>query len=1080
MFTLKRKNLKRKGCPKGSHYRNKYKKQFMLCGVVLLQIWILSTSAFASIADQIVPKPQIVKEKEFEINLDNSWVIVSDTSQQKYNFSAQWLKQKIEDSQSVNFAIVNFSNASTNKRIILGNPKQHDYLNSLLTEKNIGLPPVLGNEGYVLNIFNSPSQEIIIAANAPNGVFYGVQTFLQLIEENNAIKGVSIIDFPDHKMRGIHTSYLSFFGNNYPPKFSQATKDKIDRLAGLKINVLCITDEFSGKFFQSSPEYVKCFKKVAEYCRDCFIEFIPNIGSLRDIRGVPFELFEGWWIKDEKFKFEAENIAVAEKPMANLLYNGGFEIDSNGDNKPDGWTITGTASIDTSTQNEGSNSLKIESGSALINIPVDPDKHYYFTVYAKGSSPAIDIIDLDFLYNHQIDRYNGNAADWHKLGAIIKTSSAISQIRIKIKSDNDGTILVDKAKLYRIDGGLKNVIRGNNTDIEITNLSKTSTYQENVDYEITDGTTNKLFDETLNSFDIKRIVTGSIASEQQVLVSYDTVLYSLRSKYYNQPSCVSNKQLYTDYFYPAIDNVITYLSPKIINFESDEIRGFNRDSRNIKRGLTNAQLFAEWINKINSYVKQKDPNCRVMIWDDMVSPYHNGGIKDYQVRFGGSTGRIADAVEQDMIDTDVIMSVWWYGDSWLTAMASATDFFEAKGFDYFGSPWHDPENIQSWSELLVNKPGALGGLDTNWGGRPSTVPYPIPGQQFSYFADQFWNTRSQVIYFNSFEKDVDNNGIPDGWHLLNSSLPPENVINNPSFEQDLAQWKIDFGKPDIDNIIYHDGNKSVHFNSNTNNNKGVSIKTELIPIESDTDYELTIWGKGNNIIQGSRKYHKLFLAGRFYDANKKRVGFCDLAFDQGSYDWKLFRKVFHVPGNAAFYQINRLGLLGTATGEAWIDNISLYKYEPSAFFTDGKEIQGRRYANFPNCAVSVKGESEIFYSDFIQIKPNLKYVLSAHIKRYKINGKETPCFKIIWHNSDQQYLSETTKVVKNVNAEYKCFEMGTVSPQNAFYAKIYLQGQEGGDEYFWFDTVYLKVSKELKEVYDEHKTMMPPMRLRTK
>lgn len=1042
--------------------------------MLLIIIFLLAKIIFiysVAQADELIPEPQFIQYKNFDFNIDNNWVVVVDTTQQEYKFTATWLKEKLNKQNNINLSIVNPTNAPDNKRIILGNPQKDDSLAILLEEDNVKFPSYLGKEGYVLEVINFERQEIIIAANAPNGVFYGAQTFMQLIKNNNSIKGVSITDFPDHKIRGIHTSYLSFFNRNYPPNFSQATKDKIDRLASLKINVLCIADEFSGKFFQSSPEYVNCFKKVAEYCRDCFIEFIPNIGSLRDIRGVPFELFEGWWIKDEKFKFEVDNIAAAEKPMANLLYNGSFEIDSNGDNKPDGWTITGTASIDTSMQNEGSNSLKIESGSALIDIPVDPDKHYYFTVYAKGFSPAIDIIDLDLLYNHQIDRYNGNAAEWHKLGAIIKTSSGISQIRIKIKSDNDGTILVDKAKLYRIDGGLKNVIRGNNTDIEITNLSKTSTYQENVDYEITDGTTNKLFDETLNSFHIKRIVTGSIASEQEVLVSYDTVFYSLRSKYYNQPSCVSDEQLYTDYFYPAIDNVITYLSPKIINFESDEIRGFNRDSRNQKRGLTNAQLFAEWINKINSYVKQKDPNCRVMIWDDIVSPYHNGGVKDYQVSFGGSTGRIADAVEQDMIDTDVIMSVWWYGDSRLTAMASSTDFFKAKGFDYFGSPWHDPENIQSWSELLVNKPGALGGLDTNWGGRPSTAPYPIPGQQFPYFADHFWNTRSQVIYFNSFEKDADNNGIPDGWHLLSSSLPPNNIISNPSFEQDLAQWKIDFGKPDIDNIICHDGNKSVHFNSN--NNKGVSIKTELIPIEPDTDYELTIWGKGNNIIQGSRKYHKLFLAGRFYDANKKRVGFCDLAFDQGSYDWKLFRKVFHVPGNAAFYQINRLGLLGTATGEAWIDNISLHKYEPSAFSTDGKEVQGRRYAGFPNCAVSVKGESEIFYSDFIQIKPNLKYVLSAYIKRYIPDGNEEPMLKIAWYDANKQYLSEENKIVQRVGGDYKCTEIEIMSPENASYLKLYLQGQKGGSEYFWIDTIRLK---EIK-LSTGNRSLSPPKKL---
>ena len=73
-------------------------------------------------------------------------------------------------------------------------------------------------------------------------------------------------------------------------------------------------------------------------------------------------------------------------------------------------------------------------------------------------------------------------------------------------------------------------------------------------------------------------------------------------------------------------------------------------------------------------------------------------------------------------------------------------------------------------------------------------------------------------------------------------------------------------------------------------------------------------------------------------------------------------------------------------------------------------------------------------------------------------------------------MSEATKIVKNVGAGYKRLEMETVSSQNASYAKIYLQGQEGGDEYFWFDTVCLKVSKDNSKgkVHEEHKVLMSP------
>lgn len=1075
MFTLKRKNLKRKGCPQVSHYRNKYKKQFMLCGVVLLQIWILSTSAFAYIADQIVPKPQIVKEKEFEINLDNSWVIVSNTSQQEYNFSAQWLKQKIEDSQSVNLATVNFSNISTNKRIILGNPKQHDYLNSLLTEKNIGLPPVLGNEGYVLNIFNSPRQEIIIAANTPNGVFYGVQTLLQLINMKK-VEGVSIVDYPDHHIRAVDEHYFRDSQmQGKPPRFTQEQKDSIDKLASLKINAISL---YAGKdFCENSPDYIQAYREMAAYCGERFIDFIPGIGTLRSISWVPFDLIEGWWVKDEKFKFNQADLAVAEKPFVDLLQNGGFETDEDNDQKPDGWTVTGQAEIDSHELYQGRNSLKIITGKAFLELNVEPNSFYHLSAYAKGFAPVISLTALHFsgeslsLYG-QSDYVDKDIHEWRKFGVVLKTNDQTSKLRINL-CGKYGSVWIDEVKLYRINGALQNVIRTSTTDIKITGLDKTITYQEGVDYKIINGKTSKKYHDELQPFQIQRLNEGNISAGQEVLLSYDCVLYWSRSHWYNQPPCVSDDRLYTDYYYPAIDRVIKSLHPEIINFSSCEIRGFNRDSRNKKRGLSNARLFAEWLNRINRYVKSKDPHCRIMIWDDMVSPYHNGRAEDGQLKYGGSSGRMAEAVEQDMIDKDVIMNIWWYSNRYLSAMVAATSFFSSRGFNYFGAPWDDVENIQSWSELLFKQPQALGGFATNW--RRSNSPAFC--NNFPAFSDHFWNVGSEIVYFSSFEKDLDANGVPDGWYYAGDKQnTKENLVENLSFENGLSDWKIYTGEVSIDSKVYHEGQKSVHFYSMSS--KDSSIKGDFIPIEPDTDYVLSARAKANNIVIGTTGWHKLFMVARFYDYNKTQIKniYPDLGMDAGTYDWTLFKTTYHSPNNAAYFRISRLGLIGTGTGEGWIDDIRFSKYEPPAYSIEGRDMQGA--TAFSRCAVTVKGVSNIIHSDFIPVKPNRKYLLSAYIKRHKINGKEAPCFKIVWYNLDQQYLSEATKVFENVSAEYKRFEMEAVSSQNAFYAKIYLQGQEGGDEYFWFDTVCLRVSKKLKEVYDGYKTMMPPKMFR--
>jgi len=1019
---------------------------------------------FAYSADLVVPKPQVAQDKGFEISLDKDWVIVVSTTQQKYNFSASWLKQKLNHSHSLNLSVVNFNDAPSSKRVILGNPQEHDFVKSLIAEKSIILSSSIGNEGYVLNIFNSPRQEIIIAANAPNGIFYGVQTFLQLIN-GKKVEGVSIVDYPDHHIRAVDVHYFRDSQmHGKPPRFTQEIKKAIDRLASMKINAISLYTETD--FFKSSFLYHKAYREMAEYCKQRFIDFIPGIGTLRSIAWVPFYLIEGWWVKDEVFRFDPDGLAVPQRPPMNLLKNGSFEEGHSTKAESDRWKFIGRIAVDHTRAFQGFSSLRIGKGRAVLDVTVEPNSYYHLSVYAMGSPPVIGLAALDkfgrTLYG-QSDYTKNSELKWRKFGVVLRTNSQTSKLRIILtgKTKKNGAVWIDNVKLQRVNGALQNVIRTLTTDIKITNLYKTITYQDGVDYKIINGKTSKRYDDGLQPFQIQRLNDGNISAGQEVLVNYDCVLYWSRSHWYNQPPCVSDDRLYINYYYPAIDRVIEALHPKIINLSSDEIRGFNRDSRNKKRGLSNARLFAEWLNKINRYVKSKDPNCRVMIWDDMVSPYHNGGTEDDQLKYGGSSGRMAEAVEQDMIDKDVILNVWWYSNRYLSAMVAATSYFSSKGFNYFGAPWDDVENIQSWSELLINQPQALGGFATNWG-----------RNDFPAFADHFWNTGYETIYFSSFEKDQDNNGVPDGWYYAGDKQnAKENLIQNSSFENGLSNWKIRTGKVDIDSTVYHKGHKSVHFYSKSSEDS--SISSDFIPIKPDTDYVLSAWAKANNVVIGTAGWHKLFMGARFYDRNKIKIKniYPDFGMDAGTYDWTLFKTTCHSPNNARYFRISRLGIIGTGTGEGWIDDISFSKYEPSAYSIEGRNMQGA--TGFFRCAVSVKGVSNIIHSDFIPVKPNRKYLLSAYIKRCKINGKENPCFKIVWYNSDQQYLSEATKIVENVGAEYKRFEMEGISSQNSFYAKIYLQGQEGGDEYFWFDTVCLKVSKDNSKgkVREEHKVL---------
>jgi hexosaminidase len=91
----------------------------------------------------------------------------------------------------------------------------------------------LGEEGYTLKVHKTG---IIISANAPNGIFYGIQTLLQLVSvtklEKVELPWLTIVDKPRFKWRGMLLDCSRHF---YPVEF---IKKFIDLMAMYKFNVL--------------------------------------------------------------------------------------------------------------------------------------------------------------------------------------------------------------------------------------------------------------------------------------------------------------------------------------------------------------------------------------------------------------------------------------------------------------------------------------------------------------------------------------------------------------------------------------------------------------------------------------------------------------------------------------------------------------------------------------------------------------------------------------------------------------------------------------------------------------------------
>jgi hypothetical protein len=735
-------------------------------------------SAADALTARLLPRPQHLETTGVTVTLGADWRVAIDTSDARYAFAGRWFNAHITATLPITLPVVDGrADVARTRRIVLGDPAVHPFVRDALRRAGRSLPTGLGDEGYVLAASGGVDPEIVIAAHAPSGAFYGVVTLLQLIGADAGVPGVFVVDYPEHTVRGTYeptNAVMGFAGGRNV--FVQRQRDFIDWLAARKFNTLFLVD--NGDFFLPEDTWVQAYEELFAYARERFIEPVPRICSISTVGPFPFAYFEGWFVEDEPFTFDEADLAVADHPFVDIAPNGGFETDANGDDLPDGWTVNSTPgatwSVDTTTVAAGTRSMRLDipvpapgSNGATLSFSVrDPAPDSFYCVWSKARGENIGEVDAQLtMYAVDADRkvaalesdVTKSTRGWIDFGACVRTPPDPLALTVytRIQFPGTGTFWIDDVRLYRVNGALRNVIRASDTDIAVTDGSGAVRYALGADYEVTDGQTNMRFMPALAPFAVRRLPGGRIVPGQRVLLNYDTYLFRRLSQYWSSAPCVAREELYTEFYEPAIDAVVAHLHPRILNIDADEIRGFYRDSRMLGRFTSNAEAIAYWANRIQTYLASVDPAARLWIWDDMVSPYHNGGVADYQVGYGGMPGRMAQATERDWIDKSIIMDVWWYGDEWLSQMWQSLAYFGGKGYDVLGSPWLDEENIVSWSEILVGQPHALGGVETNWG-TPFEAAHEV-------FADNFWNTRYRLVLFDSFESDADADGVPDGW-----------------------------------------------------------------------------------------------------------------------------------------------------------------------------------------------------------------------------------------------------------------------------------------------------------------------------
>ncbi|MDP8218397.1 MAG: family 20 glycosylhydrolase [Candidatus Theseobacter exili] len=211
----------------------------------------------------IIPQPKKIVFKKGGMRLLSSMQIFVDAN------NVHHAKEFLRKVRTMGFPAMKINIIDTRKHIFMIAEK--------ISMVGIGKPVLNKKEGYELHI---EKKRIWISSTDSAGLFYGIQTLVQIFEDNSNPPLCIISDWPDMDIRGIH-----FDLKGGMPKFSYL-KEFIKKLAHYKINTILV--EYEDKFLFTKHPVLAAksaltrlqAKELDRLARENHIEIIPLMQSL--------------------------------------------------------------------------------------------------------------------------------------------------------------------------------------------------------------------------------------------------------------------------------------------------------------------------------------------------------------------------------------------------------------------------------------------------------------------------------------------------------------------------------------------------------------------------------------------------------------------------------------------------------------------------------------------------------------------------------------------------------------------------------------------------------------------------------
>lgn len=216
----------------------------------------------------LIPMPQTLKwnEGNFPLYACKS-ILVKDRSLQK---EAELLQQKIE-AKGWHVNIVNKITGS------------EPFIELKFQKVNA---PQLNDQSYLLNVSDN---KVTLGASSPQGIFYAIQTFEQLMRDGEWINNCEIKDWPAFSWRG----YMVDVGRNY--ESMDLLKEQIEKMAFYKLNIFHFhfTEDIAWRLqsklypqltapqnmLRDKGQYYteENMRELIRYCKERYITLVPEI-----------------------------------------------------------------------------------------------------------------------------------------------------------------------------------------------------------------------------------------------------------------------------------------------------------------------------------------------------------------------------------------------------------------------------------------------------------------------------------------------------------------------------------------------------------------------------------------------------------------------------------------------------------------------------------------------------------------------------------------------------------------------------------------------------------------------------------